>query len=132
MAHKSFAAAKAEALGDPITFDIDGVEFTIPRPIPAWPMLELAAAGDEDDQTAIAVAFIRFLMALIPADQHARFTSTCTEKRVDADLLLEIVQFVIEEASGRPTVPPSSSDGRPSTIGTPSNGAVVPSGSSPR
>lgn len=124
MAHRQFAAAKAEALGDPITFDIDGDHFTIPRPLPAWPMLELAALSEEDQPNKVAAAFIGFLTAVLPADQHDRFRRTCADRRVDQELLLEVVQFVIEESVGLPTVPPSSSDGRLSNTGATSNGGT--------
>lgn len=124
MAHKTFTAAKADALGDPISFDIDGDEFLIPRPVPAWPMLELAACGDEGEPTRIAAAFVGFLTAVLPAEQHERFRRTCAEKRVDQELLLEIVQFVIEESTGRPTVPLSSLGERRSSTGTASSGAA--------
>lgn len=118
MTTRNFAAASAEVASEPITFTVgDSRTFTVPRPVPALPMLELAAASNEDTPDKVAAAFGGYIFGVLPADQHADFRKACADARMDMDGLLELVQWIIEEATGRPTQPPSSSEGRSSTTG---------------
>ncbi len=109
MSHKSFAAALAETKGEPITFDFgEDATFSIPRPLPGFPMAELAAAGDKEGAEAIA-AFMRFFESVMAPEEFRRFKVVCTQKRVPLELLVEIGGFVLSEGTGRPTQQQSDS-----------------------
>lgn len=108
-----FKAAAATAAGDPIVFAVEDkagtVEhFQVFRPVPAMPLLELAAAADSGDDRAAFAAFARFLAGCL-GDQFGRFSAAAGRARLTADDLLPIVQLIVTEATGRPTTPPSVS-----------------------
>lgn len=117
MAHRDFDAARREAVAEPLTFTLGGEDFAVPLPLPALPVLDLAAAADAEDVGAFA-AFGQFIFAILPTADHQRFRAT----RPGLSELLEIVQWLITEATGRPTGPPSGLPVRRSPTGTPSNG----------
>lgn len=123
MAVKTFGAARAEAVGTSLPFNIGAHRFEVPLPAPAVPLLDLAAVADEDDEAKIAAAFYSFIFGVLDADDHERFRSACAEVRLSLEELLELVQWLIEEAVGRPTQRLSRSAAQPSNTGTSSNGA---------
>ena len=108
--HRDFDAARAEHVGDPLTFRLAGRDFTIER-IPAGPLLELSAQSDQEGAAAMA-AFARFLGVLVVPDQRDELRNALDE--VELQTVLEIVQWVVGEATARPLARPSSSPVVPS------------------
>jgi hypothetical protein len=87
------------------------VAFTVPRPLPAFPLLDMASEAQDGDQAATLAAFLRFLRACITEAEWPRFRSAVTRARWSAPDLLPLVQYLIQEATGRPTMPPLDSPG---------------------
>lgn len=112
--HRDFAAARAES--EPLTFTLAGHAFTIDR-VPAGPLLDLADQATLTDEKAMA-AFARFMHALVREEERATLRAALDE--TDLQTVLEIVQWVIEESTGRPLPTASSSPGEPSQDGAPS------------
>lgn len=124
MAHRDFRAAVREAVGEPVTFTIgDGngfrEEFTVPTPLPAFPLLDLAATEAGSDAESYA-AFGRFLYALIDPADHGRFRKACIRARFNDEEILDLTRWLVSETTGRPTLRPSGSPERSSTTGPPS------------
>lgn len=128
--YPTFRAAAADAAAAPIVFAVEGddVPFTVPRPVPAIPLLDMAVdamdqqAGGQASQQAALAAFHRFLQGCL-GDQWGRFRRSATRAQLGVDQVLAIVQYVVSEATGRPTTPPSASvpgwpaTGQPSMAG---------------
>jgi hypothetical protein len=104
----TFGAARKEASAEPITFMVEGEAeaFTVPRPIPAMPLLEMAADAQDADVGGALLGFMRFLRGCIPEEDWPRFRDAVTRARMGAEDLLPVVQFLVSEATGRPTIPP--------------------------
>jgi hypothetical protein len=136
-----FKAAKAEAQGTPIVFGVEGdpEPFTIPVPVPAIPLLDLAVeaidqqrvGGAGESERAALAAFHRFLQAVL-GDQWPRFRDAATRARWGVPQVLDVVRHVVEGATGRPTTPPwdapstSPETGQQSTEGLYSTAAATP------
>lgn len=116
--HRDFDAARAEVQSEPLTFRLAGRDFTIER-VPAGPLLDLAAHAGDTDAAAMA-AFSRFLHALVIPSQRDDLVAALAD--VDLSTLFELVQWVIEEQTGRPLASPSplpldaSQGGEPSRV----------------
>lgn len=105
---RDFDVARAENVGEPLTFRLAERDFIIDR-VPAGPLLDLAGQAGLKDADAL-VAFGRFLAHLVREDQR----DAMREALDDTDLLtlLALVQWVIEESTARPLASVSSlSDG---------------------
>jgi hypothetical protein len=117
------AAARAETTGEQISFDWHGSTIRCRTDLPAMPLLELAATGDElkgtaaeDDFMIVAGAFYRFLESVIdPTDWHT-FRRVSTQHGDGPEQLLPLIEKVAEAIAGRPTGRRSvSPDGPPRT-----------------
>lgn len=114
--YRDFDAALAEQ-GDPLRFRLGGVEFTCLPEIPAGPMLKLARHADQIDADALRL-FGEFLAAIIVPEQREDFDRALD--RVGLGTLLELIQWVVEEAIGRPLPNASSSEQEQPQDGAPS------------
>lgn len=109
-----FKAAKAEAQGAPIVFGVEGdpQPFSVQRPVPAIPLLDMAVeAMDQDgggDERLALAAFHRFLQGVL-GDEWPRFRRAATKARWGVEQVLDLVRYLVTEATGRPTTPPSES-----------------------
>lgn len=121
-----FKAAQADLQGAPIQFGVEGdpEPFSVQRPVPAIPLLDMAVEamdqqGGGDERAALA-AFHRFLQGVL-GDEWPRFRRAATRARWSVDQVLDLVRYLVVEATGRPTTPPSApppgapATGRPST-----------------
>jgi hypothetical protein len=111
--HRDFDAARAENVREPLTFRLAGRDFTIER-VPAGPLLDLASNSDLRDTDALA-AFGRFLIALVVPEQRDAMREALDD--TDLPMLLELVRWVVEEATGSPLSEPSVSPDGPSSTG---------------
>lgn len=113
--HRDFDAARNEATAEPLTFTLGGREFHCRPVLPAGVLLDMAATTHGSDMEAFA-SFTKFLDAVIaPEDLDAFHDALGTT--IDLWMLLELVQWIIVEATGRPFPNASSSPEPPSEIG---------------
>ena len=107
--HRSFGTKKTEKLA-PITFDVYGEVFEAHPKLQGIVILEYVAAiagsGDEESNGADAAVMILdfFEKALLP-ESHERFLALThdPEKIIEADELTEIVSWLMEQYTDRPT-----------------------------
>lgn len=105
--YRDFDAARAEQHREPLTFRLGGEEFTITGALPAGVLLDIAAAQTSNDQEAMFGAIVGMWDQLVaPVDQE-RFAQAI--RRVDMETMLALVEWVVEETTGRPFGSPSSS-----------------------
>jgi hypothetical protein len=116
---KDFDAALAELEEEPLTFKLGGTLFTCVPEIPAGRVLWLARHADKIDADAFA-AFAEFVESVVVEAQRPALWDALN--RVGLTTLLELIQRLIEEATGRP-LPSASSlpeeqpeDGEPSRV----------------
>jgi hypothetical protein len=110
-----FRAARQDASLSPIQFGIgDEVEpFTVPRPVPSIPLVDLAVAANNDDEIGALSAFIGFLTECFPDPAEVRrFRAAVKAARFGVTDLLPVVQYVVSEGTGRPSMPPPPSPER--------------------
>lgn len=101
--HRSFSAKRPENLA-PLTFDLEGQTFEAHKAIPGAVLLDLVAhAGDEGGESAGAIVSF-FEQALVP-ESHERFDALIKdpEAQIPLETLVEILTWLIEEYTSRPT-----------------------------
>lgn len=107
-----------------ITFEVDGEEFTAAGVPPANAILRTAELGMSENDGEKVRALGQFLDVVLMPESHARFSARMSnpEKPVDVETVGDVVAWLLEVYTGRPTEPssPSSpesspSDGRNST-----------------
>lgn len=113
---RSFTAKRDEEI-KPAIVKVNGVPFTAHPFIPGAILLNLARARSEVGQAA---AIGNALRACFDEDEWERFDAFCSDpaQRVDADLLSQILDWLVTTAAERPTPPPSASDDGRQTTGT--------------
>lgn len=108
MAHKTFLIPQSTV--DPPSFDVAGESFVcLPTP-PAGVLFDVITAAD-GDVAAQANSTIGFLSGVLSDEDAARFVALIHSKDtvVPTDTLAEILQWVIEQYTERPTTPSSLS-----------------------
>ncbi|MDP9403851.1 MAG: hypothetical protein M3P85_11130 [Actinomycetota bacterium] len=103
---RDFDAAWAEQTAQPLRFRLGGEDFTVPR-IGAGAMLRMAAAPDD---TAAAQLILDALVAALGSDGE-RFRAVVD--RVPVPALEDVVRWLVEESTGRPTQGRAPSPGSP-------------------
>lgn len=124
---KEFSAARKEQQGTPIEFGLGGETFSVQTPLPGILLLDLTEKvsqyeGKEDTpeaNTAVMGSFGNLLSEALGED-YGRFKKATAREGFDLTEILDIAQWIIREASGRPTeqLPPSqelSSDNSPTS-----------------
>lgn len=104
--YKDFDAAVAEVREVVLRFKIGGEEFAIDQAIPAIPIIELAGMNEQSGVEAV-MAFKDFLVEIVGPAEWPRLKRALAGKGFED--LLAIVAWLVEEATGRPTQPPSPS-----------------------
>lgn len=121
MPHREFEAAHRND-DDPITFSVDGEKFTC-VPVLSWTALAgLVKTASEKDPAGMALQIGPFFDSVLVDEDVERFQKILGRKTnaVDIGLLTNIIQWLTEVYTGRPTSPPSDSDGGRLTDGEPS------------
>lgn len=116
--YRDFDAARAEQHREPLTFRLGGEEFTIDGALPAGILLDIAAAQSSGNQEAMFGAIVGMWDQLIPQPDQERFAQAI--RKVDLETMLALVEWVVEETTGRPFGQPASSPVVPSQDGPPS------------
>jgi hypothetical protein len=106
------AARAAQADAEPLVFEVEGERFEVPQPIPQIAVIalaEMAAVEDSSDQPAVTAfsALSEFFAAVLGRSEWARLKRVMIDHRWSIDDVTQIVQWIVEESTGRPTTPPS-------------------------
>lgn len=112
--HKSFKVVDIDD-SEPLTFDLGGEEFTCYPEVQGKTILDImkvAAEGDEDTRGVLmAVSVLDFFEKVMPPEEYERFEKLMEDPKriVPMDTLSEIMSWLIEEYTDRPTQPSSVS-----------------------
>jgi hypothetical protein len=113
--HKSFEVKNIDD-AEPLTFDLGGEEFTCHPEVQGKMILDIIrTAANEDDPDArgmmMAVGVLDFFEKVMDAEEYARFEALMKDPKriVPMDTLSDIMSWLIEEYTDRPTQPSSVS-----------------------
>jgi hypothetical protein len=112
--HKSFEVVNLDE-AEPLTFDLGGEEFNCYPEVQGKTILDVmrvASEGDEDTRGALmAVSVLDFFRKVMPPEEYERFDKLMEDPKriVKMDVLSEIMSWLIEEYTDRPTQPSSDS-----------------------
>lgn len=103
---KSFTPAKKKEALEPIVFELLEETFEAYPKISGVTLLEFIASGDAESGSSTAKGILDYLKASMKKSEYARFHAFVADPENDVELetLSEIVSFLIEEQSSRPTV----------------------------
>jgi hypothetical protein len=112
--HKSFEVKNLDD-AEPLDFDLGGENFVCYPEVQGKTILDImraAAEGDEDTRgVMMAVSVLDFFEKVMPPEEHERFSKLMEDPKriVPMDTLSEIMSWLIEEYTDRPTQPSSVS-----------------------
>jgi hypothetical protein len=113
--HKSFEVKNVDD-AEPLTFDLGGEEFTCHPEVQGKLILDIIrSAADEKDPDQrgmmMAVGVLDFFKKVMDASEYERFEKLMEDPKriVPMDTLSEIMSWLIEEYTDRPTPPSSAS-----------------------
>ncbi len=113
---------------EPITFRLDGQDFTCYSVLPGTALLEFVSDADSGEGGRASESILRFFKAAMPEAEYERFYQLV--KRADRvtpmEVLAEISTWLVEVYSERPTKLPSAS---PTGTTTTDPSSVEPSSS---
>lgn len=127
MTRKSFMTN----LHEPVSFDVDGEEFTAKGAMPSRPLLAMAAmSGDTTKTQQMVEGFLE--RALLP-ESWARFTARMDsqETPITQPVLFEVFGYLMEHYAGGPTEVPSGSPDGPIETGASSTAPALSAASTP-
>ena len=132
MGHRTFGAVRTAATKEPITFDfgIYGEEtFTIiPEPTlgDTFDLFDAPEPIPENEAVAIRV-LARFIRRMLAPDDRARFDQALYRIPItESHIIMDVATYITENATGFPTMPPTTSSSgrlpagkrsRPRTVG---------------
>jgi hypothetical protein len=126
MPHREFEAARREASQEPITFSIAGEEEPFRCvPILDWETLEETVRYHLDgNQIGMALQIGPFFRKNLIEEDVERFFRMLSRKdrRLSPEVLIDVMTWIIEQHTGRPTERPSGSPGGPQATGDGSRG----------
>ena len=114
---KDFDAAEAERKGEPITFALGGREWHATH-VNAANFLTFARTISEGGNAAVS-GFDDYITGTLAEEERKDFHRVLGEKDVSLATLMELGQWIVEQASGNPTAVASPSPEAPSKNGRP-------------
>lgn len=101
---KSFTSSVSKEQIDRIPFELLGEEFEAYGTIPGAVLLDFIGASDENSG-ATARGILVYLETALPASEFKRFDKLIRdpENNVELEVLSEIVSYLVEEQTSRPT-----------------------------
>ena len=99
------------ASAEPVVFKLHGEEFTCYPNVPGKVLLDLVAkSGDENNPAASAEIVSEFFKVVLTPESYTRFDELArdAERIVTVETLGEIISWLMEEYSDRPTPRPES------------------------
>lgn len=124
---RDFDAARAERASEPLEFKLGGELFTASGDMPAGLLLD--AAASMHDPNAQGDVFQALFNGIVAEEDHERFAAAV--RRVDMQTVVDLVEWIMEEVTGRPLPSASPSLAQLSTNGSPSKVASPPLAWSP-
>jgi hypothetical protein len=112
--HKSFEVVNIDD-AEPLDFDLGGETFVCYPEVQGKTILDVmkaAAEGDEDTRgVMMAVSVLDFFKKVMPPEEYERFEKLMEDPKriVRMEVLSEIMSWLIEEYTDRPTQPSSVS-----------------------
>lgn len=102
---KSFSPKKKAVALEPIVFEIGEEKFEAYPKISGITLLEFIGSGDGESGSSTAKGILDYLKASMKKPEYARFHAYVSdpENEIEIETLSEIVSFLIEEQSSRPT-----------------------------
>jgi len=103
MTHRAFDAAVKEASGEAVTFSVTGFEytFTVDTPLPLGQLILFARAAEKSEQEQARALDALLRGWLVEADREK--WDECLGQLKDLTILGHIVNYIVEEATARPT-----------------------------
>ena len=90
---------------EPLTFKLYDEEFSCYPEIQGKVVLELASLSESEDSSENASAILKFFARVMLPESHTRFEALTADPNriVSVQLLTEILQWLVEEYTNRPT-----------------------------
>lgn len=109
--HREFKAKRKDT--PPLEFTLEGVDFHCLPDIPGAVLTDFLGDATSDSPGRSAPALVNFITDVLVDEDVQPFLDVVHSKEtvIEIELLGEIVTWLVEEYSGRPTVPPSRSPG---------------------
>ena len=106
---KDFGSAEGSS-AEPISFKINGEEFTCIPEIPGKTVLNLVAKSSGDDPSKSADAVTGFFDIVLTAESRERFNALAEDpdRIVTMKNLTDIIEWLVEQYTDRPTVRPEA------------------------
>lgn len=104
MANRSVKTFKSNSGGkkEPIEFEIDGETFQAKPKVSGITLMELVRDAGEGGSASVG-AILRYLRKAMPKAEYERFEEYVEENDVDIEMINDIISFLIEEQTDRPT-----------------------------
>lgn len=101
---KSFSRKETTPV-EPIPFEIEGEEFEAYGQVPGAVLMDFIAESTQDDGGATARAIMGYLKSSMNAENYKRFDKLTRdpEKVIELQTLADIVAYLVEERTSRPT-----------------------------
>lgn len=115
--HRDFSVASETRKKQPVTFTLEGQEFECVEEAPAAALTDFLGDVAGDHVGRSAAALVSFITSVLIDEDVPRFLDLVHSKEtiIPIETVGEIVTWLVEEYSGRPTVRPSRSRGGPRT-----------------
>ena len=112
-------AAEAEGGDNGMTFKVDGVECKAYRPKDGQLAVLMATTGRHSSNEEQVAGLINFFVAVLDDESHSYIVSRLLDRRDSFGLeqVQDIMEWMVEEWSGRPTRSPSVSTSSPPSGG---------------
>lgn len=116
--HKSFAGGTKISEFEPLNFSLNDEEFNCHPAIPGAVLLEFVRDADSGTGDS-AKALYNFLSSAMPDEEYERLQKQLKNPEIiiDIDVIGEIVAWLVEEYSSRPTQRPENSSNGDSNSG---------------
>lgn len=109
---KDFGAGDQDKPAEPLSFKLHGEDFACKPKMQGKVLLELVAASSAQDNPGEAAAIInKFFKLVLVAESYERFEALLEsdDRIVEVEKLSDIVAWLVEQYSDRPTQPPAAS-----------------------
>jgi len=102
---KSFTSTAPKDVVEPITFELEGENFEAYGQVPGAVLLDFIAASSQEDSNGTAGAILGYLKSSMDRENFKRFDKLTRdpEKVIQLQVLADIVAYLIEERTSRPT-----------------------------
>jgi len=118
--YKDFGSPVAANSDEPITFQLYGETYKCQPAMQGRLLIEFIAQSSVEDPSSSAKAILNFFDSALAPDDRGRFKElTESEDRVvPMETLTEIMDWLVEQYTGRPTEPSSPSEPGDTSTGT--------------